>query len=166
MADEAGPDPTRELDPVELAAWRALVVGSGRLMRKLDEQLQAEASLNLADYEVLSYLSEVPGHRLRMAELAAGVVISRSGLTRRVDNLVRMGLVRRCACGSDRRGTYAELTEAGLKRLLAVVPVHRAGVRKYFLDKVQEGDLGAIGRAMGAIAAELGMWPVGEAAFR
>ena len=81
-------------------------------------------------------------------------------------SMAKVRVLSRGACGSDRRGTYAELTEAGLKRLLAVVPVHRAGVRKYFLDKVQEGDLGAIGRAMGAIAAELGMWPVGEAAFR
>ncbi len=156
----------RELSNLELLAWRAMVVGTGRLVSKLDEQLQAEASLSLADYEILSYLSEAPGWHLRMTELAEGVVISRSGLTRRVDGLVRRELVKRYACESDRRGTYAQLTDAGFSVLKAAVPAHRAGVRRYFLDLLPDTSLPTMADAMVSLASSLGMWPVGAAAFR
>lgn len=131
------------------------MVGMGRLLHRLDEELVTESGMTLAEYEVLSYLSDSVEGRLRMAELAQGVVVSRSGLTRRVDGLVAAGLVRRSACTSDRRGTYAELTQEGWRRLEQAAPVHRSGVRRYFLDQVDDEELYMVGDIFGSVASSL-----------
>ena len=104
------------LDPVELAAWRGLLRAHAALVRELDAELRAAHDLSLHEYEVLLILSHAPEQRLRMAELAASVVLSQSGLTRLVDRLVRAGSVERTRCESDRRGLNAELTPAGRRR--------------------------------------------------
>ncbi len=132
-----------------------MMVGMGRLLHRLDEELVTESGMTLAEYEVLSYLSDSVEGRLRMAELAQGVVVSRSGLTRRVDGLVAAGLVRRSACASDRRGTYAELTQEGWRRLEQAAPVHRSGVRRYFLDQVDDEELYMVGDIFGSVASSL-----------
>ena len=148
-------DPRRDLTPSELGPWRAMMVGIGRLLHRLDEELVARTGMTLAEYEVLSYLSDSVEGRLRMAELAQGVVVSRSGLTRRVDGLVAAGLVRRSACSSDRRGTYAELTSEGWRRLEQAAPVHRSGVRRYFLDQVDADELCMVGDIFERVASSL-----------
>ena len=88
----------------------------------------AEHDLPLPSYDVLVQLSEAPGRRLRMTELADRVLLSRSGLTRLVDRLARDGLVERQACPDDARGTLAVLTDAGLERLRTAWPTHLRGV--------------------------------------
>ena len=82
----------------------------------------------LAWYDVLLTLAQAPERRLRMAQLADRVLLSRSGLTRLVDRLEREGLVRREPSPDDARGTYTVLTAAGLRRLRGAVPLHLAGV--------------------------------------
>lgn len=147
------------LDDLEMAAWRAVVIGAGRLVNRLDEELTSETGLTMAEYEVLSCLSEAPGGRMRMAELAGAVVVSRSGLTRRVDSLVSAGYVRRSACSSDRRGTYAELTKAGVLRLENTAGVHRAGVREHFIQALSRSELAAVAQALGRVAESLAKPP-------
>ena len=88
----------------------------------LDAQMRAEHGLPVSSYEVLMFLADAPGRRLRMAEIADRVLLSRSGLTRLVDRLVELGYVTRCAVEGDGRGTYAELTDAGLDKLEAGTP--------------------------------------------
>ena len=73
-------------------------------------------------YDVLLQLAEAPDHRLRMAELAERVLLSRSGLTRLVDRLAAEGLVTREPFPGDARGLYTVLTDAGLARLRAAAP--------------------------------------------
>ena len=92
-------------------------------------------------YDVLLQLVEAPGHRLRMAELADLVLLSRSGLTRLVDRLQAEGLVRREPSKDDARGTYTVLTEAGLGRLRGAAPVHLAGVRRHWLEHFTDDEL-------------------------
>ncbi|MGH9102256.1 MAG: MarR family winged helix-turn-helix transcriptional regulator [Acidimicrobiales bacterium] len=146
---------TTGLDECEMGAWRALVEGSGRLLQRLNEELLAAHGLNLAEYEVLSFLSEAPGGMLRMSALARRAVVSRSGLTRRVDQMVASGLLRRRACPSDRRGTFAELTEEGWERLREAAPSHREGVRRHFLAHLDREELVVLAEGMGAVAAAL-----------
>jgi MarR family 2-MHQ and catechol resistance regulon transcriptional repressor len=89
-----------------------------------ERRLEAETSLSVQWFEVLIRLVRTPGHRLRMSDLAAQTTLSASGLTRAVDRLEGAGLVRREACPSDRRGSFAVLTDAGEARIMAAVPVH------------------------------------------
>src|SRR5512133_2297776 len=85
--------------------------------------------------------------RLRMRDLAASVILSRSGLTRLADRLEREGLIRRESCSSDARGAYAVLTEAGADRLAAARTTHLAGVRSLFLQHFSDDELDVLGDA-------------------
>ena len=120
----------------EQVAWRSLIIASNRLRGVLDAELSAEHGLSFADYEVLVQLSEAPAKRLRMSELAERLHLSPSGLTRRLDRLVRDGSVCRERCPSDRRGSFAVLNAHGMQRLIAAAPTHVDGVRRHFLDRL------------------------------
>lgn len=127
--------------PEEQAAWRAFIKFDSLLMSRLDADLMSHFSLSLAEYEVLVHLSEAPEGELRMSVLACLSKVSRSGLTRRLDNLIEDGLVEKKICPSDRRGMIAKLTEMGYRRILESAPTHVAGVRRYFISKFSKADL-------------------------
>src|SRR3954447_20828407 len=95
-----------------LEAWHSLLQAHATLVRRLAIDLERETGLALADFDVLAQLS-VAGGELRMTELAARALISRSGMTRRVARLVDEGLVRRDSAGTDGRGVVVVLTDAG-----------------------------------------------------
>jgi DNA-binding MarR family transcriptional regulator len=90
----------------------------------LERRLEQESGLSVQWFEVLIRLARTPGHRLRMSDLAAQTTLSASGLTRAVDRLEAAGLVERQACPTDRRSTYAVLTDDGESRILAALPLH------------------------------------------
>lgn len=140
------------LDDDEQRAWRAFLQASTRLFERLDAELEAGAGLSLADYEILAHLAEAPGG-MRMTDLAGRALVSRSGLTRRVDRLACSGLVDRRACPTDRRGVLAVLTEAGRARLEAAAPTHVAGVRRHFIDAVGDHDLPELARTLDSVRA-------------
>jgi DNA-binding MarR family transcriptional regulator len=131
----------------ELRAWRAFLRAHASLSRRLEEDLLAEQQLPLAMYDVLVQLVEAPEHRLRMTELAEAVLLSRSGLTRLVDRMVRLHYVRREPSPQDARGIYAVLTQEGYDRLKAASPIHLAGVSRYVVDRLDAEELAALGRA-------------------
>ena len=139
---------TRWLDDDEMVAWRALVSSTTGLLAVLDNELQAEHGLSLGDYEVLVRLSEAPGRAIRMSELAAELHLSPSGITRRLDGLVKAGFVERRPCPSDRRGSNAVLTASGLRKLRAAAPTHVRGVRAHFIDQLSAKDLANIAAAL------------------
>jgi DNA-binding MarR family transcriptional regulator len=93
-------------------------------MAALDREL-ARQGLGVSEFEVLDRLSESPEHKFRAQELADGVHLSQSALSRLIDRLEKNGLVERCSCGEDRRGVYVILTPAGLQRHAEAAPVHR-----------------------------------------
>ena len=127
----SGP-PKRRLLPDEMAAWRGFLRIHAGLMRRLDAELLEEHGLPLSHYDVLLQLAEVGGS-LRMSDLADAVLLSRSGLTRLVDQLERQALVTRQRSSADARGVEASLTEAGWERLRAAAPPHVRGIRRLFL---------------------------------
>ena len=146
--------PMSPTDP-RLGAWRALIHAHARLIRRMDEELQATHGISLAEYDALLQLANAPGRRLRMSTLAERVLLSRSGITRLVDRLVADGMVERSACPTDARGAMAALTPAGLDRLRAASRTHLDGVARYFLDVVTAEDRAAIERGLGAVVEEL-----------
>src|SRR3954452_13285609 len=90
--DKAGP-----FSATQLAAWRGMLQLHAHITQALDAQMRTEHGLSVSSYEVLMFLAEAPERRLRMAEIADQVLLSRSGLTRLVDRLVQLGYVTRCA---------------------------------------------------------------------
>ncbi len=138
-------------DP-RLAAWRAFLEAHARVSRRLDDELRAEHSLSLPEYDALLQLATAPGGRLRMNVLADRVLLSRSGVTRLIDRLVADGLVERTACTTDGRGAEAVITRSGASRLRDAAPTHLRGVREYFLETVVAEDLPALERSLAAVA--------------
>ncbi len=92
----------------------------------------AQSGLSEIDFETLIRLGRSPRRALRMSDLAAQTSLSTSGVTRVVDRLEREGLVERIACASDRRASYATLTDAGMARLEAVLPKHLEDIEEWF----------------------------------
>jgi DNA-binding MarR family transcriptional regulator len=131
----------RELAPTELGAWRGMLRVHSALVKALDAELLATHGLPLTSYEVLINLQAAPGRRRRMAELAEGVLLSRSGTTRLVDRLERDGLLERDACDSDGRGCFAVLTEHGEEVLQRARATHLDGVRERFLRHFEPDEL-------------------------
>jgi DNA-binding MarR family transcriptional regulator len=128
------------LTPQELAAWQGLLQIHARVTQQLDAQMQAEHGLSLSPYEVLMFLDDAPGHRMRMSEIADRVLLSRSGCTRLIDRLAEQGYVTRCADTTDGRGLYARLTDAGIRKIGAARATHRDGIRRFFLDHLTATD--------------------------
>lgn len=144
------PRPLTARDP-RLAPWRAFLTAHALVSRRLDDDLRAEHQMTLAEYAALLQLAESPGRRLRMNQLADGIVLSRSGVTRLIDRLEADGLVARSHCASDGRGAEAVLTDQGLSRLRQASRTHLRGIEAYFLGIVQPVDLDVIERSCDAI---------------
>lgn len=142
----------RWLDPSEMAAWRSFVDSSAAVMAAVDADLQASAGIGAGDYGVLVNLSEADDHRLRMCDLAASLHLSPSGLTRRLDGLVRAGLVERVPSDDDRRVMLAVLTDAGRQLLERAAPEHVDSVRRHFVDRLTTGQLEVLAGALAPIA--------------
>jgi DNA-binding MarR family transcriptional regulator len=138
-------------DP-RIAGWRAFLTAYSLITRRLDDELRAETGLALFEYSALLQLAEADGRRLRMSDLAQGIVLSRSGVTRLVDRLEREGLVERCQCTSDGRGAEAVLTDAGLQRLREAATVHLRGIDEYYFEQVSDEDQAVVGRVMAEVA--------------
>jgi DNA-binding MarR family transcriptional regulator len=135
---------TNLLTREELAAWRGLLRVHAALTKALDAELVREHELPLSSYEVLLFLCDAPEGRMRMSELADGVLLSRSGLTRLVDRMERDGLLRRRRCEDDQRGYFAEVTEKGSELFARARRTHLDGVRERFLSRLSSEEQRAL----------------------
>src|SRR4029453_15428420 len=131
-------------DPVQLAAWRLLLEAHATVTELLEHELMEEGGLPLSRYDVLLNLSEAPGGRLRMQELSASVLLSKSGLSRLVDRMVEAGLVPRERCEDDRRGWFAVLTDQGRSALRRAAPIHLRGIHEHFTRHLDPEEVKAL----------------------
>lgn len=138
------------LSDSEQASWRAILRGTRLLETALDDALH-ESGLQLSEYEIISMLSESPSHRLRMSELAAMVVQSRSRLTHTAKRLEARGWVTREQCLGDRRGVELVLTPVGLEAVDEIAKVHVQSVRDNLVDIMTSQQFKAIGDAMAIV---------------
>nr|WP_192768240.1 MarR family transcriptional regulator [Plantactinospora soyae] len=146
---------TRWLDPDEQRTWRAFLTASRALMATLDRELQRDAGMPHAYYEILVRLSEAPDRQLRMSDLADATGGSRSQLSHAVARLVESGWVRREECPTDRRGQVAVLTEYGFEVLSAAAPGHVDGVRRHLFDPLSPAQVDQLRRISEALVAHL-----------
>jgi DNA-binding MarR family transcriptional regulator len=128
--EELTAEPFTEL---EGAAWGGLLGVQGRLMRLIERDLSDRCGISHPEFEILLRLSWAEGLRARIQDLAAASVLTRSGTSRAVERLERLGLVRRETAPEDRRGNYAILLPAGEERLGQALGGHVSLVRAAFL---------------------------------
>lgn len=139
------------LDDDEMRAWRGLIEVFGDVTAALDAEMVETHGIDMGDYGVLVHLSEAADERMRMCDLAGRLHLSPSGLTRRIDGLVREGLVARAPAADDRRVSLAVLTPAGRRKLEEAAPLHVAGVRRQLLDHLSPTQIRQLGAAMDAV---------------
>ena len=137
-------------DSPGMLAWRTFLTAHATIIRALEAELEADQDLALSDFDVLAQL-QIAGGTLRMRDLADRVLLSRSGLTRRIDRLEGAGYVQRTACETDRRGSYARLTDAGRDRLTNALPVHLRGIEDHFIAQLDPDELAAIGATLAKV---------------
>lgn len=137
---------TRWLSATEQQQWRAWLSLSLLLPEALDRDLREHFDITLAEYEILVHLSEAPERRLRMSDLAASSLMSRSRLTHLVTQMEADGLVTRQKCDDDGRGKWAVLTEKGWTFIVQAAPVHVTSVRRNLVDVLDESDFAEFGR--------------------
>ena len=136
MADATTP---KWLNPSEMKAWRRYIIASRRLLEALDSDLGAH-DLSMPDYEILVQLSEAPDRSMRMSELAANALLSRSRLSHRMKVMEEAGWVVREPCPGDKRGYFAVMTPKGWKAIVAAAPDHVESVRMRFMDHLSKDD--------------------------
>lgn len=142
------------LTDAEQQSWRNYLRGARALEVALDGDLQ-KLGLSLAEYELLSMLSEAPGHAMRMSELAAMIVQSRSRVTHTATRLAGRGWVVREPCADDRRGIRLVLTDQGRAAVERAAHEHVAGVREHLISQMSPEQFQSLGDAMGAVRTHL-----------
>jgi DNA-binding MarR family transcriptional regulator len=151
---EPSPEP-RWLSLEEQQAWRAFLSASRLLFDRLDRELQRDAGIPHAYYEILVRLSEAPDRTLRMSDLASASLSSRSRLSHAVARLEEAGWVRRESCDTDRRGAWAVLTDEGFAALAAAAPGHVEGVRTHLFDQLSADEARELRRISEALVKHL-----------
>jgi DNA-binding MarR family transcriptional regulator len=131
-------------------AWEALLRTHARLVPLFDREVQAATGLPLTWYDVLLELHEAGG-RLRMTELGERVVLSRTRVSRLVDELVRAGLVAREPNPDDGRSSFAVLTDAGRKRFRAARPVYLAAIERELAARLSPAELRRLADTLGRL---------------
>jgi DNA-binding MarR family transcriptional regulator len=132
---------TRWLSADEQCTWRDFLIAWQWLFASVDGQLQRDAGIPLAYYEILVRLSEAPDRALRMTQLAAASSSSKSRVSHAVARLEERGWIRRVDCPTDRRGQIAQLTDEGFAALSGAAPGHVEQVRRVLFDALSPEQL-------------------------
>jgi DNA-binding MarR family transcriptional regulator len=149
MAD--GTDPWRAGD---VAAWSAFLRAHAAIVRQVDAEVTAKGGIPLRWYDVLLELNAAPDRRLKMQELGELVVLSRTRVSRVVDELEAEGLVRRQVNPDDRRSAFAVVTAEGRRALRKAAPAYLASIRTHFSSRLDPERLAAVRGAMELLADE------------
>src|SRR5829696_6042920 len=135
---------TRDRKNLSTSAWGALLQVHAAVVPVLDHKLMTEVGMPLRFYDVLLELAAAPERKLRMTELAGRVVLSRTRVSRLVEEMVAAGLLRREQNPDDGRSAYAALTDLGLQRYRKAAPTYLAGIEQHFARSLSDRELKAI----------------------
>ncbi|NUP53460.1 MAG: MarR family transcriptional regulator [Catenulispora sp.] len=144
-------DPKPGLNSEQLGAYFALMEVSSLLQYAVDEHLRAEGDLSYVQFQILARLVDAPEGRLRMTDLADGVVYSRSGLTYQAGLLDKRGLISRSPSPDDERSVIVTVTDAGRELIAHVLPGHVDRVHQLLFESMPGEDLTALGAILGRV---------------
>jgi DNA-binding MarR family transcriptional regulator len=123
-------------------------------MKAIEKDLEP-FGLDRGDYQLLAMLSEAPDNKLRMCDLAESLRLTRSGLTRRMEGVLKRKLVTRVQSADDGRVAYVQMTPKGMELLKKAAPHHLESVRRLMIDILNPNEIKAIGTAFNKIAENL-----------
>ena len=146
--DRVMSDTPTSADDRAARAWGALLHVHATLVPVLDRELQRSAGISLAWYDVLLELHAASGHQLRMTELGQRVVLSRTRVSRLVDEMATSGMVRREANSDDKRSSFAVLTDVGRAAFIRAAPTYLDGIERHFGSHLDDAELSTVGAAL------------------
>ncbi|XVV14968.1 MarR family winged helix-turn-helix transcriptional regulator [Actinoplanes sp. CA-131856] len=144
-------DPSPGLSSEQLGAYFALMEVSSLLQYAVDEHLRADGDLSYVQFQILARLVDSAEGRLRMTDLADGVVYSRSGLTYQAGLLEKRGLVTRAPSPDDERSVMVTVTDAGRALIAHVLPGHVERVRQLLFDPMEGRDIVTLSSVLGRV---------------
>ncbi|MEY9908371.1 DNA-binding MarR family transcriptional regulator [Catenulispora sp. MAP12-49] len=144
-------DSTPGLNSEQLGAYFALMEVSSLLQYAVDEHLRADGDLSYVQFQILARLVDAPEGRLRMTDLADGVVYSRSGLTYQAGLLEKRGLITRSSSPDDERSVIVTVTDAGRELIAHVLPGHVDRVRQLLIDPMADEDIATLSAVLGRV---------------
>ncbi|WP_067495092.1 MarR family winged helix-turn-helix transcriptional regulator [Actinoplanes sp. TFC3] len=156
----------RPILPEQLEAYLALKDVAALLEHAVEKQLRDDGGLTGPQFQILASLRDMPSGKLRMTDLADGLVYSRSGLTYQAAQLERAGLVTRAPAEDDERSTVVTLTQAGRDLLGVVMPGHIQVVQSLLLETLTDADITAIAGILGRVRDQMRAAPPRSATTR
>lgn len=149
LPDVATPRP----DDPGVAAWAALLRAHAAVLPVLEREVEERTGLALSRYDVLLELASAEGGRLRMQDLAARVVLSRTRVSRLVAEMAREGLLEQHPDPHDGRAVLATITDAGRRALRGAAPTYLQGIQQHFADHLTTAQLRAVASALERVVA-------------
>jgi DNA-binding MarR family transcriptional regulator len=157
-----GESDVRWLNPREMKAWRSYIIATRGMIEALEADL-CNHDLSMPDYEVLALLSEAPERQMRMSDLATQAMVSKSRLSHRMKVMEKAGWVERKSCETDRRGSWACMTDLGWDAIRAAAPDHLNSIRRRFVDHLTSKDQEEIAKIFERVQVELRNQYIAEA---
>ncbi|MGB8406727.1 MAG: MarR family winged helix-turn-helix transcriptional regulator [Mycobacterium sp.] len=145
------------LTPPQQRAWVAFMHVQLRMNYEINNQLQRDSGLSLADYHVMNPLSMAPDNRMQVTDLAGLIGWERSRLSHHLRRLTERGFTERVQSADDGRATDAVLTKKGMAALEEAAPGHVEHVRKLFFDSLPEDLIAPFTAALEHIQVSLNM---------
>jgi DNA-binding MarR family transcriptional regulator len=139
-------------DEDALGPWRWLLLAHATTLRAIEADLAGRGLIPLAWYDVLLELNVAPGRRLRMSELGERVVLSRTRVSRIVDEMVTVGLVERTPNPDDGRSSFAQLTDSGRSELRRTAPAYLSGIEDHYLSLLDDRERKVLATALQRVA--------------
>jgi len=143
----------REQAPA-VEAWIKLIRGQSAAVKAVNAQLVADHGLTVNDFECMLLLARAEERQMRRVDLAEQLILTASGITRLLDGLEQEGWVDRAACASDRRVTYAVLTDDGLVKLREASKSHVADLRAFFEARYTNEELEQLAELLGRLTTD------------
>ncbi|MDQ3739238.1 MAG: MarR family transcriptional regulator [Actinomycetota bacterium] len=134
-----------------IEAWRSLLLAQDAVLRAIETDLRRAKVIQLGWYDVLLELNAAPHRRLRMADLAARTVLSRTRVSRLVDELAAEGFITREPDPDDGRAAFAVLSTAGKATLRKAAPVYLAGIQRHFTDHLDHDERAALTHSLNKV---------------
>ena len=136
---------------LDVAAWRSLLQAPSASLRAIERAMSHAGQIPLTWYDVLLELNGAPQRRLRAQHLSDRVLLSRTRVSRLVDEIARVGLVTREPDPADGRGSFVVLTDEGRRRLQQAAPVYLAGITEHFGRHLSDDQLTALRSALDTV---------------
>lgn len=121
-------------------SYGVMVEALTRLNRSFDRRLREECNISVAWFEALLRIGR-HGGSMTMSELASQLSLTNGGVTRMVDRMAEAGYLRREACATDRRVSYAVLTDAGIDKWREASLLHVDDLRREFTGRMTAQEL-------------------------